>query len=592
MNDAPSKLATFIAELKHRRVFRVAAVYAAVAFIVFQIIDATFDYLPIPGWVGTTLIVVLLLGFPIAVALAWAFDITEEGIVRAKGRPTNAKRKAQPILGNKALAVIAVLAIIVAVWALLREPSPGAAPITSIAVLPLDNLGGDPEQDYFVNGMHEALISELSKIGAVTVISRQSTLQYKDSEKTMPAIASELGVDALLEGSAQLVGERVRITTQLIDSKDRHLWNNTYERKLEDVFALYNDVTLAIAQEIQAKLTPEEETRFASAPQVNPEAYNLYLKGWHFRKLGDYSKAVEYLEQSVALDSTLGQAWAALAFAYMGTGGIIFGDPIVWVDSGFNLMKQTLDKALDLDPAQPDAHTYLAIYQWFKWEYVAAEASFRWALELDPDNVNALFEYGLFLARTGRPDEALELSRRAMELDPTDWMAYYVFHDVYNFIRQYEKELEFRLLRQELQGTTSTNSGTKQRILMEQGRYAEVAEQAGVTSWVGMRARMAMGNVAEVYAYRDSVRSTGELRQREKEHPFWSARFYGIMGERDKTLSLLERAYEDTTKEVNYPIGLVYYPEFDFLRAEPRFKALMQKMGLREVLDQYVQRIQ
>jgi len=594
MPKPQGKLAAFLAELKRRRVFRVAVVYAGVAFILCQIVDATFGSMGIPLWGERLVFALLAIGFPIAVALAWAFDLTAEGLVRAKPKrePTAAKAPHHPLVGNKALALIAMLAIVFGIWALLREPSPDGAAISSVAVLPLDNISGDPEQEYFTEGMHEAIITNLNRLSALKVISRTSAMRYKDTDKLMPQIARELGVDALVEGSVYKVGNQVRITAQLIHgASDEHLWDNEYEGDLTDILSLQKTVARAIAGEIGLALQPEEEAYLASAQAVNPEAYNLYLKGWHFRKLGDYSKAVEYLEQSVALDSTLGQAWAALAFAYMGTGGIIFGDPIVWVDSGFNLMKQTLDKALDLDPAQPDAHTYLAIYQWFKWEYVAAEASFRWALELDPDNVNALFEYGLFLARTGRPDEALELSRRAMELDPTDWMAYYVFHDVYNFIRQYEKELEFRLLRQELQGTTSTNSGTKQRILMEQGRYAEVAEQAGVTSWVGMRARMAMGNVAEVYAYRDSVRSTGELRQREKEHPFWSARFYGIMGERDKTLSLLERAYEDTTKEVNYPIGLVYYPEFDFLRAEPRFKALMQKMGLTELFDQNGQRI-
>ncbi|GAF74687.1 unnamed protein product, partial [marine sediment metagenome] len=255
MNDAPSRLSAFIAELRHRRVFRVAIVYAGVAFIIFQVADFAFPALHVPNWFSSAVVVLLLLGFFIAVGLAWAFDLTAEGLVRAKVKrePTAAKAPHHVVIGNKTLAVIALLAIIAAAWSWWGRPGPEAAlGKKSIAVLPLDDLMGDPEQVYFVEGMHEALISALSNIGAVTVISRRSTLQYKDSEKTMPTIASELGVDALLEGSAQLVGERVRITTQLIDSQDRHLWNKTYERELEDVFALYNDVTRAIAQEIQA----------------------------------------------------------------------------------------------------------------------------------------------------------------------------------------------------------------------------------------------------------------------------------------------------------------------------------------------------
>ena len=209
MSDPSSRLAAFLAELKHRRVFRVAVVYAGVAFIIIQIIDGAFDYLRIPEWIGTTIIVLLALGFFIAVGMAWAFDLTAEGLVRAKPKrePTAAKAQHHIVIGNKSLAAIAVLAVIAAAWSWLREPAPGGGPINSIAVLPLDNLGGDPENIYFVEGMHEALISELSKIGAITVISRRSTLQYKDSEKTMPTIASELGVDALVEELA-LGGDR------------------------------------------------------------------------------------------------------------------------------------------------------------------------------------------------------------------------------------------------------------------------------------------------------------------------------------------------------------------------------------------------
>ena len=585
MNDAPSRLAAFIAELRHRRVFRVAAVYACVAFIIIQIIDGAFDYLRIPEWVGTTIIVLLALGFFIAVGMAWAFDLTEKGLVRAKVKrePTAAKAPHHVIIGNKTLTVIAVLAIVFGIWSWLRLPSPGGAPIRSIAVLPLEDLMGDPEQEYFVEGMHEALISALSNIGAVTVISRRSTLQYKDSEKTMPAIASELGVDALLEGSAQLVGERVRITTQLIDSKDRHLWNNTYERKIEDVFALYNDVTLAIAQEIRAKLTPQEEIRLASAPQVNPEAYDLYLRGWHIRgREGRENtlKAAEYLEQAVALDPTFARAWSALGHSYLLSGGFSI--------DAVNRMKEAFDKALELDPNLPDAIAGLGMYQFFKWDNGAAEEYFRRALELDPDNAYALYEYGNFLNRTGRPDEALAMFRRGQELDPLDPLPFQGIWKFYGFTRQYEKQLEIRLLEQELLGESRENSTIKLNILMQQGRYAEVAEQVGVNTWEGMRARMAMGNTEEVYAYRDSLSSWD---------PYTAAAFYAIMGEKEKALSLLE-AFVDTPKPLFMTPGLVYtnlylmyFPEFDSLRAESRFKTLLQKLGLPEVFDQNGQRI-
>jgi len=608
MSDHPSRLAAFITELKRRRVFRVAVVYAGIAFIIVQIMDGTFEPMGIPDWVSRLIIILLALGFPIAIGMAWAFDITEEGLVRAKPKrePTAAKAPRHPLVGNKALAVIAAVAVAVAVWSWLGRPST-AGTITSLAVLPFDNLSGDPEQVYFVEGMHEALISELSNIGAVTVISRRSTLQYKDSEKTMPTIASELGVDAMVEGSAQLVGERVRITTQLIDSKDRHLWSNTYERDLEDVFALYNDVTRAIAQEIQAKLTPQEETRLASAPQVNPEAYELYLKGWHFRNLQtseSMPKAVEYLEQAVALDSTFALAWAALGHSYL---------MMTWhsgwnSDYALNRMKQALDKALELDPNLPDAHAGLGYYQFSQMDIAAAEASFKRALEPNPDNVYARIEYGWFLCRIGRPNDAIAEFRRAQELDPLNPLPLEGFGAVYHLIRQYDKALEYRQAALELQPGFDTSRGgirlAEGAILMQQGRYAEAAAEmekayAEIDAewfkaeyfWLQSQAEWALGNKEKVYSVRDSLRSTGELQQREQENPFWSARLYAIIGGQEKALSLLERAYEDTTEELSFLQGLLYYPEFDFLRAEPRFKALLQKMGLTEVFDQYGQRI-
>jgi len=332
MPESPSRFAVFFAELRRRRVFRVTAVYAGVAFVIFQIIDSTFVLFGIPDWVGRFLVIALVLGLPLVIALGWVFDITEKGVVRtaAKG-PKEAKVPRRLLISNRVLIIVVIVAVGVAAWSWWSRPGREAAVAAetglgrrSIAVLPLDNIGGDPEQEYFVEGMHDALISALSNINAVTVISRRSTLQYKDSEKTMPTIASELGVDAMVEGSALLLGERVRITTQLIDNQDRHLWSNTYERNLEDVFALYNDVTLAIAQEIQAKLTTEEETRLASAPKVNPDAYESYLRGkylWGKRQnQQDIVIARSLLEMAIELDNNLLSAKLQLGQSYRETG--------------------------------------------------------------------------------------------------------------------------------------------------------------------------------------------------------------------------------------------------------------------------------
>jgi len=313
-------------------------------------------------------------------------------------------------------------------------------------------------------------------------------------------------------------------------------------------------------------------------------------------------KAIEYLEQAVALDPGFAQAWAALAHSYL---------IMQWFGGWNNVyaldrMKQALDKALELDPTQPEAHAGLGYYQYgAQRDFAAAEASFRRALELDPDNVYALYEYGEFLRRTGRPEEALAEYRRAQELDPLNPLPLTGIGEVYRDTRQYDKALEYWQAVLELtpnhMGAPYYLAFTNLEILMQQGRYAEAAARAEKAYaeadaevikaeylFQKLRSEWALGNREKVYSVRDSLRSTGELQQLEQENSFMSARFYAIMGERDKALSLLERAYEDTTIHLEV---LVYYPEFDPLRADPRFKALFKKMGLTEVFDQNGQRI-
>ncbi len=586
MSDSPSRLAAFLAELRRRRVFRVAVVYAGVAFIASEIVSNVFPALHIPDWGQSMVVVLLILGFPIAVGMAWAFDLTAEGLVRAKVKrePIAAKAPHHVVIGNKTLALVAVLAIIVATWSLLREPSPGALSISSIAVLPLDNQMGDPEQEYFVDGMHDAIINNLNRLSALKVISRTSAMRYKDTDKLMPEIAHELNVDALVEGSVLKAGNRVRITAQLIHgASDEHLWSNDYEGDLTDILSLQKTIARAIAKEIGLALKPEEETYLASAPQVNPEAYNLYLKGWHFRILESEEstpKAVEYLEQAVALDPTFARAWAALAHSYYlmsVVGHWSFVDAL-------NRMKQALDKALELDPNLPEAHAGLGVrqYKYSDFDLVAAEASFRRALELDPDNVYALYEYGKFLYLAGRPDEAMAESRRAHELDPLYPEPLEGIGRVYLYTRQYDKALEYMQAALELAPDNIVTliyvDRTKREILMQPGRYAEAAAEAEKAGDLlqQLRAEWARGNKEKVYAVRDSLRSTGELQQAEQENPYWVARFYAIMGEQEKALSLLERAYEEST--IGWT-GLVYNPEFDFLRAE---SGPTEKLGGRE----------
>jgi len=600
MSEPSSRFAAFIAELRRRRVFRVAIVYAGVAFIIFQIVDATFEPLHIPDWVSGLVIILLLLGFLVAVGMAWAFDLTAEGLVRAKPErePTAAKAPHHIVIGNKTLAIVAAVAVAVAVWSWWGRPS-AAGPITSIAVLPLDNLMNDPEQDYFVDGMHDALISELGKIGALRVIGRTSVLGYRDAPKPIPEIAQELKVDAVVEGSVLLVGGEVKITAQLVAaSPERHLWTDSYTRRVSNVLSLHSDVARAIAGEIGLALTPEEEDYLARAPQVNPEGYNLYLKGWHFRNQENpesNQRAIEVLEQAVELDPDFAPAHAALAICYLMAGNWAFG---IWDDPVSKArMKQAVDKALELDSCLPEAHLYLATYRYiYEWDFDGAEAAFRRALQLNPEHAHARYGYGLFLNRTGRHDEAMPQMLRAKELDPLSSQPEQGIARVYSRSRRYEQALEHFRAALELEPTNSMVQSwikrTRFNLLYSQGQFEEaaaLAEKEGRWHW-WLRAEWALGKKNIVLGFLDSLRAIGQIHQLEQEYPSFAARVYATIGERKKALSLLEKAYADTIG-LGLFVTLTTAPEFDSLRAEARFKALMQKLGLTEVFDQYGQRI-
>jgi len=319
---------SLIAELKRRNVFRVGVAYAIVAWLLVEVASVFLPALRLPEWTLTFLVVVILAGFPLALVLAWAFELTPEGIKREA--EVDRTDSTTHVTGRKLdFTIIGLLAIAVVYFAVDKfvlevesEESPGGSPpsIRSLAVLPLENLSGRKDQEYFTIGMTEAVISQLAKIASLSVVSRTSVMQYTGVRMPMAEIASKLGVDAVIEGSVLRAGDVVRITVQLIDARnDRHLWAESYERDLRDVLALQSEVARAIAREIQLVLSPTDRERLDITRPVNPEAYDAFLKGSYFqnqRGALNHVRAVEFLERAVALDPEYAPAWAALAYGY------------------------------------------------------------------------------------------------------------------------------------------------------------------------------------------------------------------------------------------------------------------------------------
>ncbi len=372
-----SKFSNLLAELRRRRVFRVAVVYAGVAFIVIQIIDGAFDYLKIPEWIGSLIIIMLAVGFPIAVGMAWAFDLTAEGLVRAKPKrePTEAKAPHHIVIGNKTLAIVAALAVIAAAWSWWGRPGQEAAMgESSIAVLPFINMSADPEQEYFCDGITDDILTHLCKIGDLNVIARTSSMQYKGTDKRPREIGQELGVATILEGSVRRYGNKVRIVAQLVEARTgKHLWADDYDRDLTDIFAIQSDVAQQIAAALKATLTPEEKNYIEQKPTASTEAYNLYLKGlyfWNKRTGENILKAKDYFQQAIEIDPLYARAYVGLADCYN-----------LLHEYADHPSKETYPKAraaalksLEIDPKIAEAHTSLAYaMQEHFWDWEGAE---------------------------------------------------------------------------------------------------------------------------------------------------------------------------------------------------------------------------
>ncbi|UCH09959.1 MAG: hypothetical protein JSU61_12215 [Fidelibacterota bacterium] len=562
--------------------FRVAAVYAGIAFILIQVADITFPALNLPDWTITFILVVLLIGFPITVGLAWAFDITEKGVVRTpaedKAAPASTRR---PIFGNLTLAIVAALAIAVAVWSWFGSGS-DASTIRSIAVLPLENLMNDPEQDYFVDGMHEALITELSRISALKVISRTSAMRYKDTDQLVPAIARELGVDAVVEGSVLKAGNQVRITAQLIHgTTDKHLWVNDYEEDLIDILALQKNVAQAIAKEIKVALTAEEEAQLASVHAINPEAYEAYLKGryfWNKRTEEGLIRGLKYFEEAIEKDPGYALAYAGVAESYL-----------VLVDWGFLPPREAYPKAmaaamraLEIESTLAEARISLAYIKYiYDWNWGEAEEEFKRALELNSNYATGHQWYGEFLTAMGRFDEALEEIRRARELDPLSLIISAIEGWFYFFARQYDLAIEqcrrtlemdpnfapahLYLLWCYTQKGMNEEANAEFQILQELiGRVASLKYVSAV--WVER---------GEALAAIDELK---KLSQQTYVAPTFIAIIYVDLDDRDQAFKWLEKAYEVRSGTISLKVA----PVWDPLRDDPRFTDLLRRMNFPE----------
>ena len=464
----------------------------------------------------------------------------------------------------------------------------GATQIESLAVLPLANMSGDPGQEYFADGMTEALISNLAQISALRVISRTSAMRYKGSQESLPEIARELHVDAVIEGSVFRSGNRVRITAQLIHgATDRHLWAKNYERDLRDVLALQDDVARAIAQEVRVQLTSQEQARLGSARPVNPTAHEAYLKGlYHCRTAADLEKGVEFFKQAIGADPKYWQAYAGLAgcYTWLGYFGILPPQP------AYSRAKAAALKALEGDDGLSEAHGALALVKLHHdWDWAGAEKEFRRALELKPNDADLHHSYAHYLLATGRGEESAAESRRASELDPVNPMltSCVGWHRLYT--RRYDEAVEYSRKALEIDrnhfwahyhlGLAYEQKGMFEQAIAAFQKSASLGgSPCGGGSTLGLtglaRAIAMSGNKA--YAHK-MLSGLSELSRKNYVSPYEVAAIHTALGEKGEAFRALQKAYDERSSMI---VHLRWDPRFDVLHSDPRFGELVRRIGL------------
>jgi TolB-like protein/DNA-binding winged helix-turn-helix (wHTH) protein len=485
-----------------------------------------------------------------------------------------------------ALALLALMAALVAydvgglrrrLWVHAADP-----PIRSLAVLPLSNLTGDPQQDYFVDGMTDALITDLAKIRTVKVISRTSVMRYKGTNKALPEIAQALGVDGILEGSVQRSGGRVRITAQLIRAAtDTHLWAESYERDSRDVLTLQAEVARAVAREINVALTPEESTHLSRARRVNPEAYEAYLKGqshWYWLSREHLNTALEYFELALQKDPNYARSYVGVGNVWLVRGDSGFMPP----SEAMPKAKAAISEALALDDTLSDAHVALAnIMALYDHDWSAAEREFRRAVDLNPNNAEGHFMYADFLISMKRVDEWSTEIHRTLDLDPFNpfFQCFYGWQLIYvqrydEAIAQLSKVLatqpDFSSAHMGLWGAYY-KKGMNDEALAEAVKFFVVLHDHEVADALtrgyaegGYARAMHLG--AEVLAARSKRTHVPAVR---------IARLYAHAGDKDEVLRWLHKAYDERETPL---LHLGVAGDWDLLRTDPRFHDLLRGM--------------
>jgi TolB-like protein/Tfp pilus assembly protein PilF len=581
----------FFTELKRRNVYKVAVAYAVVGWVVAQIATQIFPFLEIPNWIVRLVIVLIAIGFPIALIIAWAFEATPEGIKRTEVADAMPAMKAQKkhawiyivVIGGAISAALFLLGRYTA-GSKSASASPNDLSNKSIAVLPFDNLSRDPDNAFFAEGVQDEILTRLAKVADLKVISRTSTQRFKSAPSDLPAIAKQLGVMHILEGSVQKANDQVRVNVQLINAlTDAHLWADTYDRKLVDIFSVESEIAKTIADTLQAKLSGSEKAMMAAQPTSDTAAYELYHKGrslWGKRTGDNIPKAIAFYEQAIARDPNYALAYAGLASAYILSPFYTGADRR---EAGSKAKEAAL-KALRLDPNLAEAHAALGKVLFFsEIDLAGATREYKRAIELKPNDADAHHWFSNdSLAALGQFDEAIAEGKRSVELDPLSIVINADLGETFFYANRYDESVA--QLRKTLEidptsfyahynlGIALQAKGDLSGAIAEYEKAKQLSDNPAVaTFWAQAKA-----HAGDKDAARRMLSELDEISKHREVVGYLRALLYLSLNNKDEALRWLEQGYEE--RDGSNICWIKVDPLLDSLHGDPRFEALVQKV--------------
>jgi len=577
----------FFAELKRRNVYKVAIAYVVGGWALSEGISQVFPVFDVSNAFIRLIVILIIAGLPFALVLAWMFEITPEGIKRtatADAMPASAKPKKYlwlyiVIIGS----AVSIGLFLLGRYTALDTASPARTSNKSIAVLPFDNLSRDPDNAFFAEGVQDEILTRLAKVADLKVIARTSTQRFNSVPDDLQQIAKQLGVANILEGSVQKAGDQVRVNVQLINAMtDAHLWADTYDRKLTDIFAVESEIAKAIAETLQARLTGSEKSSIAKTPTVNPEAYELYLRGKFFaekRTGADLRKSIEYYDQSIAKDPGYPLAYVGVADSHLLL--TAYGDTSP--KESITPAKVALKKALELDDSLAQAHASSGLLATLELDLNRAISELERAIQLNPNYATAHHWVALPLMFVGQFDRGIAEGKRAIELDPLSLINNADLCWMYFNARRYDEAEAQARKTLEMDPRFYIAHYYLGEALQFKGKLVDAIAEFQTSTELNNNDQYSLAMLGEAYARNGQMNEAQKVlaRLREKAQsryiaPYALAVVLTAVGDKAHAIDELEHGYD----EGGFYIALITVdPLFDDLRGDPRFDALVQKIA-------------